>query len=152
MLDGFLQELNLCNCFTRAYCQIIVKMSCRMTKPTKTMCAQGRLRSAWVAKDTSFLHADSEDSDQTGHMPFCWFCHEAAQIKFWRILVTWHDSIHLVIHNGDCEVKYTDICWLYLSYVMWKPVMPFANNKGADQPAHPRSLISAFLVCCLDSI
>ena len=30
--------------------------------------------------------------------------------------------------------------------------MPYANNKGADQPAHPRSLISAFIVHCLDSI
>ena len=30
--------------------------------------------------------------------------------------------------------------------------MPYANNKGADQPAHPRSLISAFVVCCLDNI
>ena len=35
---------------------------------------------------------------------------------------------------------------------MRKPVFPFANNKGADQPAHPRSLISAFVVCYLDSI
>ena len=31
-------------------------------------------------------------------------------------------------------------------------IMPYANNKGADQPAHPRSLISAFIVHCLDSI
>ena len=30
--------------------------------------------------------------------------------------------------------------------------LPYANNKGADQPVHPRSLISAFVVCCLDSI
>ena len=30
--------------------------------------------------------------------------------------------------------------------------MPHVNNKGADQPAHPRSLISAFVVRCLDSI
>ena len=30
--------------------------------------------------------------------------------------------------------------------------MPYANNKGTDQPAHPRSLISAFVVRCLDSI
>ena len=30
--------------------------------------------------------------------------------------------------------------------------MPYANNKGADQPAHSRSLISAFVVHCLDSI
>ena len=46
------------------------------------MCAQRRLRSAWasaksdqsslraqsVAKDRSFLHADSEDTDQSGRM------------------------------------------------------------------------------------
>ena len=31
-------------------------------------------------------------------------------------------------------------------------LMPYANNKGADQPAHPRSLISAFFVRSLDSI
>ena len=30
--------------------------------------------------------------------------------------------------------------------------MPYANNKGADQPAHLRSLISAFVVRCLESI
>ena len=55
-----------------------------MTKPTKWVCAQRRLRSAWasaqsdqsfhraliwVAKGPRFLHADSEDSDQTGRMP-----------------------------------------------------------------------------------
>ena len=42
----------------------------------------------WVAKDPSFLHADSEDSDQTGrilrcvYMSSCWFCHEAAYFTF----------------------------------------------------------------------
>ena len=30
--------------------------------------------------------------------------------------------------------------------------MPYANHKGANQPAHPRSLINTFVVCCLDSI
>ena len=55
-----------------------------MTKPTKWVCAQRRLSSAWrirsvwsesslcaqwVAKYPRFLHADSEDSDQTGQMP-----------------------------------------------------------------------------------
>ena len=30
--------------------------------------------------------------------------------------------------------------------------MPYANNKGADQPAHPRSLISTFVVRCLEGI
>ena len=54
-----------------------------MIKPRKWLCAQRRpgsalasaqsdqssLCSQWVAKETSFLHADSEDSDQTGRMP-----------------------------------------------------------------------------------
>ena len=59
-------------------------MSCLMTKPTKWLCAQWRLKSAWastksdqclslcaqwVAKDPSFLHADSKDSDQSGGCP-----------------------------------------------------------------------------------
>ena len=30
--------------------------------------------------------------------------------------------------------------------------IPYANNKEADQPARSRSLISAFVICCLDSI
>ena len=30
--------------------------------------------------------------------------------------------------------------------------MPYANNKDSDQPARPRSLISAFVIRCLDSI
>ena len=40
----------------------------------------------------------------------------------------------------------------YFSYVMRKPVLPYVNNKGADQPAHPHSLISTFVFHCLDSI
>ena len=59
------------------------EMSHDLTKPTKWLCAQRRLRSALVsaqsdqsllcaqsvAKGPSFLYADSEDSDQTGQMP-----------------------------------------------------------------------------------
>ena len=60
-----------------------LNMSYLMTKPTEWLCAQQGLRSAcvaaqsdqsslcaqWVAKDPCFLHADNEDSDQTGWMP-----------------------------------------------------------------------------------
>ena len=31
-------------------------------------------------------------------------------------------------------------------------LMPYANNKGTDQPAHPCSLINAFVVRCLEGI
>ena len=33
-----------------------------------------------------------------------------------------------------------------MSHVMRNLLMPYANNKGADQPAHPRSRNSAFVV------
>ena len=29
-------------------------------------------------------------------------------------------------------------------------LMPYTDNKGTDQPAHPHSLISAFVVRCQD--
>ena len=60
-----------------------------MTKPTNWLCAQrislaigpvwseSSLCAKWVAKDPSFLHADGEDSDQTGRMRFC---HKAAHM------------------------------------------------------------------------
>ena len=31
-------------------------------------------------------------------------------------------------------------------------LMPYVNNKGADQPAHPRGLNGAFVIRCLDNI
>ena len=31
-------------------------------------------------------------------------------------------------------------------------LMLYTNNKGADQPAHPRSPISTLVIRCLDSI
>ena len=45
-----------------------------------------------------------------------------------------------------------------MQHVTFKPghekmcLMSYANNKGADQPAHPCSLTSAFIVRCLDSV
>ena len=48
--------------------------------------------------------------------------------------------------------------YIHISYLLFGPghakmcLMPYANNKGADQPAHPRSLISTFIVRCLDSV
>ena len=38
-----------------------------------------------------------------------------------------------------------------MSLVMRKPALPYANSKGADQPVHLCSLISAFVVHSLDS-
>ena len=47
---------------------------------------------------------------------------------------------------------------LLLGFILSEPghekmcLMLYANNKGADQPAYPRSLISAFIVRCLDGV
>ena len=51
----------------------------------------------------------------------------------------------------------THICfwtiWLHNWATSWENLfLPYANNRDADQPAHPRSLISAFVVRCLGSI
>ena len=39
----------------------------------------------------------------------------------------------------------------YISFIYWASTREnlssvFANNKGVDQPAHPRNLISAFVI------
>ena len=74
-----------------------------------------------------------------GSESFCWFCQEAAELgsstRFgiccWRTALSWGT---------------------YMSRAMRKHLMSYANNKDADQPAHPRSLISVFVVRCLDSV
>ena len=40
-----------------------ISLGIRPVRSESSLCAQ------WVAKDPSFLHVDSEDSDQTGRMP-----------------------------------------------------------------------------------
>ena len=64
--------------------EVHAHVSCSITEPTKwyvhpaksqislgirTVWSEFSLCAQWVAKDPSFLHADSEDSDQTGRMP-----------------------------------------------------------------------------------
>ena len=50
-------------------------------------------------------------------------------------------------HRGDSN-EYPQ----HMSGAMRKCVMSYADNKGADQTAYSRSLISAFIVHCLDSM
>ena len=62
-----------------------ISLGIRPVWSVSSLCTQ------WVAKDLSFLHADSEDwsdwaeaqadlSLRWAHMPFCWFCPEAAHM------------------------------------------------------------------------
>ena len=116
------------------------------------MCAQRRLWSAWasaqsdqsslcgqrVAKDPSFLHADSEDSDQTermsrliwvfaahlsslGAQPHCWFCHVAAQLLVNQ--VDWEQSSNSMLKFFASKFKKigknvkTQICVTARTYI-----------------------------------
>ena len=61
-------------------------------------------------------------------------------------------------HGSPSARKTQDslIMWVHLK-IKWATswqnlLLPHANNKGTDQPAHPRSLISTFVVRCLDSL
>ena len=52
-----------------------------------------------------------------------------------------------------CVVQNTFSCireFRLHAYIITERKLP-SVNKGADQPAHLRSLISAYAVCCLDS-
>ena len=87
-------------------------------KPTKWVCTQRRLGSAWastqsdqsslcaqwVAKGPWFLHADSEDSDQTGRMP--------------RLIWVFAGRT-LILLVLSCRG----------SYIHWKPVQKIHKNK-----------------------
>ena len=56
-----------------------------------------------------------------------------------------HVATHLVQQDTLChEPRHDKTCFCHM--------LPYATNKAADQPAHPRSVISAFVVRCLDSI
>ena len=107
-------------------------MSCLATKPTKwhvrpaktqinlgihPVWSESSLCTQWVAKDPSLLHADSEDSDQTGrmprliclrcsHMPLCWFCHEAAQLL---LFYSWRNN-QLVSSGFFCLIIWVSPC------------------------------------------
>ena len=68
-------------------------------------------------------------------------------VNFWTI-VKWF-RINCIQLETSIPCKICFVIWA----TSWENLlMLYANNKGADQPAHPRSLISAFIVRCLDSI
>ena len=158
------------------------------------LCAQ------WVAKDPSFLHADSEDYDQTGRMPrLIWFfagrtyhfvgfimrrliyslwfeildksveslfkfkkwydlipgCYSRGRGRIWRGRGggrgQWLDEIYII----NCQFHFVMRIWLtsiFLSFLL--PDSPSIYEPRHEKTClyHPRSLISTFVVHCLDCI
>ena len=102
-----------------------------------------------VAKDPDFLHANR------AHL-FCKFCSAPACFK--QVLgdtIQFRTILHVNI--GDFHRRHSTSFLMSLVNIN-EPghekmcLMSYANNKGADQPALPRSLISAIVVRCLDSV
>ena len=54
----------------------------------------------------------------------------------------------MLIFNGD-KSNFGNSRWALMQDNL---SLGFANNKDTDQPAHPCSLISAFVICLLESI
>ena len=120
-------------------------------------------------KTNKMACAPSEDSDQPGHLPSLirvfavhmkkpWVLNyqSSAQRRLWS---DWADA------QADLSrhLAHTHFVGFVMSQPKWQItrnepghekmcLMSYANNKGADQPVHPHSLISAFVVRCLDSI
>ena len=69
-------------------------------------------------------------------------------IKYWKL-----DKIKKCFHTCKKKTKSRNVdMFLYEPGHAKMCLMPYANNKGADQPVHPRSLIGTFVVHCLASI
>ena len=76
-----------------------------------------------------------------------------------RIYNTEDNKFELIktIRAKDVGWSVLDTAFRYNSGFIWATswenlFLPYANNKGTDQPAHPCSLISAFVIRCLASI
>ena len=105
-----------------------------MTKPTKWVCAQRRLESAWasaqsdqclccalswVAKNPSFLHADSEDSDQLRQMPR--LIRVLARRSLILLVLSCRGSFHEFLWQFML-VKWLFFCFLFMVYVLLRVV------------------------------
>ena len=86
-------------------------------------------------------------------MPLLWFI---LTVIVRPLLVCLWRFVHFIKHDGHLLGKSCPLGFpLMLFYwaTSWQNLLlPYANNKDADQPAHPRSLISVFVIRCLDSI
>ena len=95
-----------------------ISLGIRQVWPESSLCAQ------WVAKDSSFLHADSEDSDQTGRMPrLIWVfagrtvtllvlscCGSYIRVRTWqqilKLLALAWDWLHMHTFYANANVTY----------------------------------------------
>ena len=87
---------------------------------------------------------------------FLWFCSfyyevflDESCLAPCSHVVLFSVKFQIIIVISSLGKESADLTWA----TSWQNlILPYVNNKGADQPAHPCSLISAFVADCLDSI
>ena len=72
------------------------------------LCAQ------WVAKNASFLHADSEDSDQTGWMPRLIWVFAGRTVIL--LVLSWGGSNFVSCMNGDTHSNSMNVSFILFIY------------------------------------
>ena len=109
----------------------------RFSLGIRPLWSESSLYALSVAKDPNLFQADSEHTAWMSRL-ICVFAE--GTYHFVGFVTLWLISLYLY--------------YLYIIWVMsWENLfMPYANNKGADQLAHPHSLISTFVVHCLYSL
>ena len=132
-------------------------MSHDMTKPTKWLCTQRRLRSAWAVKTLIRLGGCPgwSESSLCAHS-FCWFCHVAARIStgslsfIYSLLTCRKREKNKIWHH--CQAWKHRLVRGYTFSCIWAASWQNQQNdcapsEDSDQPGHPPSLIS--LRCAL---
>ena len=123
--------------------------------PKLSSCGQQRLWSDWA-------DAQADLKIRWAHSHFVGF----VMSRLTRSTIDWSQSLDW--SQSQAQSLESDYgrgnnfirCFIWLNIIMqynwassWENLfLPYAKNKGADQPAHPRSLINTFVVRCLDSI
>ena len=113
-----------------------ISLGIRPVWSESSLCAQ------WVAKDPSFLHVDSEDSDETGRMPMANLSLGWAHTDFVGFVMSrliYHTQNHklscAVWHEASGTLKYV---WIFIKvkifalYGIWKSdnfTFPFITRK-----------------------
>ena len=124
-------------------------LSRRMIKPTKLhvrpaktqinlgirpVWSESLLCAQWVTKDPIFLHADSEDSDQTGRMPRLIWVFAGHTVIL--LVLLWGGSI--CVFSFFCSSSWCDSDTLEdMSHVTRKPVLGVCDQVRLKPPCFP---------------
>ena len=81
--------------------------------------SESSLCAKWLAKDPRFLHADSEDSDQTGRMPRLIWVFAGRTVIL--LVLSWDGSFYTVMCQQFSNILYVVNCIEQVNRLMTKP-------------------------------